>query len=73
MIGKQTLNNFTEFGIPLIKKMLNKMRFKAEEPEEVDGTHNQWTDDYKLLDLEPQGLLSEYLEMGKIIIKYQIV
>ncbi|XP_065159820.1 anoctamin-1-like isoform X3 [Atheta coriaria] len=70
MIGKQTLNNFTEFGIPLIKKMLNKMRFKAEEPEEVDGTHNQWTDDYKLLDLEPQGLLSEYLEM---VVQYGFV
>ncbi|XP_017778600.1 PREDICTED: anoctamin-1 isoform X2 [Nicrophorus vespilloides] len=61
MIGKQAFHSVFEIIKPLAIKMYNKFKFKIK-PEEV-CTQNQWTEDYKLLELEPNGLFQEYLEM----------
>lgn len=69
MIGKQAINAVTEMLVPLLLKMYNsvkvKMGIQEASPEEVGIIScNQWTEDYKLSDLQSQSLYSEYLEMG---------
>ncbi|KAK4887282.1 hypothetical protein RN001_003553 [Aquatica leii] len=67
MIGKQALNSIIEMILPLIMKMYNSFKISTgiEKPESEDDIIccNQWTEDYTLSDIEPQGLFNEYLEM----------
>lgn len=65
MIGKQALNAILEMVIPLLVKVYNTYYLKKSSSDEDVISCNQWTEDYKLLDLEPGGLFTEYLEMGK--------
>lgn len=69
MIGKQILNALIENVVPLLQKIYNSFKIKmglkkSSNGEEVIVSCNQWTEDYKLLDLSSQNLFSEYLEMG---------
>lgn len=64
MIGNQALTSIIEIVVPFVTKLINKLELKTEKTTEDIRSHNQWTDDYKLLDLEPHGLFNEYLEMG---------
>uniref|UniRef100_A0A1Y1MA25 Anoctamin n=2 Tax=Photinus pyralis TaxID=7054 RepID=A0A1Y1MA25_PHOPY len=67
MIGKQALNSALEMITPFLKKMYNSFQvstgMKKRSSEEHIICCNQWTEDYTLSDLEPQGLFNEYLEM----------
>ncbi|XP_044253910.1 anoctamin-1-like isoform X1 [Tribolium madens] len=68
MIGKQAINAVAEMVVPLLKKMYNSVKVSMgiqEAPPDQIGiiSCNQWTEDYKLLDLQSQSLFSEYLEM----------
>ncbi|XP_068908006.1 anoctamin-1-like isoform X4 [Tenebrio molitor] len=68
MVGKQAINAVTENVLPLLTKMYNSVRIKmgiknASPEEEIIISCNQWTEDYKLLDMPAQSLFSEYLEM----------
>ncbi|KAF2904356.1 hypothetical protein ILUMI_01814 [Ignelater luminosus] len=67
MIGNQALNAILEMIIPHILKMYNTFKVKTGlekvHSEDTIISCNQWTEDYKLSDLEPQGLFYEYLEM----------
>lgn len=63
MIGNQALTSIIEIVVPFVTKLINKLELKTEKTTEDIRSHNQWTDDYKLLDLEPHGLFNEYLEM----------
>lgn len=70
MIGNQAVNGIMEMVIPFLVKMYNTLKVttgieKAMKTEEVVVSCNQWTEDYKLAEIEPRTLYSEYLEMGK--------
>lgn len=69
MIGNQALNAILEMIIPHILKMYNTFKIKTGlekvHSEDTIISCNQWTEDFKLSDMEPQGLFYEYLEMGK--------
>lgn len=70
MIGNQAINGIIEMVIPFLFKMYNTLKVttgieKAMKTEEVVISCNQWTEDYKLAEIEPRTLYSEYLEMGK--------
>lgn len=67
MIGNQAINTILEMAIPFLVKIYKTYYLKKSYSEEVISC-NQWTEDYKLSDLEPGGLFTEYLEMGKFII-----
>ncbi|XP_060532347.1 anoctamin-1-like isoform X2 [Cylas formicarius] len=68
MIGKQAVNTILEMIIPLLFKMYQTFVVttgieRAEKEEELIVSCNQWTEDYKLSELESQSLFAEYLEM----------
>ncbi|XP_074041423.1 anoctamin-2 isoform X3 [Leptinotarsa decemlineata] len=68
MIGNQAVNTVTEMVIPLLMKMYNTFVVtmgidKVEKEEVALISCNQWTEDYKLGDLESRTLFAEYLEM----------
>lgn len=70
MIGNQALNAIIEMVIPFLIKMYNTLKVttgieKAMKTEEIVISCNQWTEDYKLSEIEPRTLYSEYLEMGR--------
>lgn len=72
MIGNQAMNAIIEMGTPLLLKMYNTLKVttgieKAMKTEEVVISCNQWTEDYKLTEIESRTLYYEYLEMGKPI------
>lgn len=69
MIGNQAINGIFEMVIPLMVKMYKTLKVttgieKALKTEDVIISCNQWTEDYKLSELESNSLYSEYLEMG---------
>lgn len=69
MIGNQAMNGIIEMVIPFLYKMYNTLKVttgieKAMKTEEVVVSCNQWTEDYKLSEIESGTLYSEYLEMG---------
>lgn len=64
MIGDQAINSFMEMLVPFLKKIYKRTGLNKTHTEEAIASHNQWTEDYKLLDTKPQGLLHEYLEVG---------
>lgn len=68
MIGKQAVNSLMEMLIPFLYKVYNSFKqstgLNKTHSEETIISCNQWTEDYKLSDMEPQGLFHEYLEMG---------
>ena len=74
---KQTLNNFTELGIPLIKILLKYVKLylvkRKSTPEEDRGQEGlrkkltattPWGRDYQLAPERDHGLFWEYLELG---------
>ncbi|XP_030747192.1 anoctamin-1-like isoform X2 [Sitophilus oryzae] len=68
MIGNQAMNTILEMVIPLGYKMYKTFVVttgieRAEKEEDVLISCNQWTEDYKLSQLESRSLFSEYLEM----------
>lgn len=69
MIGNQALNGVLEMVLPFVWKMYNTFKISTGLEKSLSNDEivccNQWTEDYKLSDLEPQGLFWEYLEMGK--------
>lgn len=68
MIGKQAVNSFIEMLIPFFYKMYNSFKqstgLNTTHSEETINCYNQWTEDYKLSDMQYQGLFYEYLEMS---------
>ncbi|KAF5304573.1 hypothetical protein FQA39_LY09624 [Lamprigera yunnana] len=68
MIGKQAVTSILEILLPFLMKMYNSFKVSTG-IDKVDTTDdaiiccNQWTEDYTLSDIEPQGLFYEYLEM----------
>lgn len=69
MVGNQAINAIVEMVIPFLFKMYNTLKVttgieKAMKTEEVVVSCNQWTEDYKLSEIESRTLYSEYLEMG---------
>lgn len=69
MIGNQAVNGILEMVIPLLTKLYNTFKIQTgiekESNEAVVISCNQWTEDYKLIDLDMYSLFHEYLEMGK--------
>ncbi|CAH1180912.1 unnamed protein product [Phyllotreta striolata] len=68
MIGNQAVNTIIEMVIPLFLKMYKTFIIttgieKAEKEEVALISCNQWTEDYKLSELESRSLFAEYLEM----------
>ncbi|KAG5895568.1 hypothetical protein JTB14_002332 [Gonioctena quinquepunctata] len=68
MIGNQAMNTVMEMVVPLLMKMYKTFVVttgieKAEKEEIALISCNQWTEDYKLGDLESRTLFAEYLEM----------
>ncbi|XP_076257406.1 anoctamin-1-like isoform X2 [Rhynchophorus ferrugineus] len=68
MIGNQAMNTIMEMLIPLGYKMYKTFVVttgieKSEADEDIIISCNQWTEDYKLSELESRSLFSEYLEM----------
>ena len=69
MVGNQALNAVIEIGVPVLLKIYTSARItvgikKESTQEEVIISCNQWTEDYKLSDMQSLNLFSEYLEMG---------
>ncbi|XP_063915509.1 anoctamin-1-like isoform X2 [Zophobas morio] len=68
MVGNQALNAVIEIGVPVLLKIYTSARItvgikKESTQEEVIISCNQWTEDYKLSDMQSLNLFSEYLEM----------
>ena len=77
-ILKQTLNNFTELGIPLIKILIKYIKLyllKRKRSPDEEGDHEEglrkklaattpWGRDYQLAPERDHGLFWEYLELG---------
>lgn len=73
MIGNQAVNTILEMVIPFLMKMYQTFKVttgieKAKKEEITLISCNQWTEDYKLSELQSRSLFSEYLEMGKELI-----
>lgn len=74
MIGNQAVNGILEMVIPLLTKLYNTFKIRAGIKEESNEAEviscNQWTEDYKLIDLDMYSLFQEYLEMGNTIVAF---
>ena len=63
MIGKQVINNFVEYIVPLLpslNRLCRNRRHTTEQP--------RWEIDYGLLNFHSNTLMDEYLELGNISI-----
>ncbi|XP_065912183.1 anoctamin-7-like [Dysidea avara] len=60
MLGKQTLNNFVELGVPYTKRLIAWWKRKEETEEDV---FTRWEKDFELPPLSRNGLFEEYLEL----------
>lgn len=69
MIGKQTLNNFKEICIPLLKNIWRARKGRQQE-KEASNAYTRWEKDYDLETMPPLGLFDEYLEM---VIQYGFI
>ncbi|XP_057668249.1 anoctamin-2-like isoform X2 [Diorhabda carinulata] len=68
MIGNQAINAVMEMSVPVAMKMYKTFIVttgidKADKEETALISCNQWTEDYKLSEIESKSLYSEYLEM----------
>lgn len=76
MVGKQIMNSILEMFIPWITKTViicwNRMGITHSYSSEGVNlrTHNQWTEDYKLLPWQFMSMFNEYLEM---VIQYGFI
>lgn len=76
MIGKQIMNSVLEMLMPLLIKTLTGvwnrigLTSSVEDDTETIKTHNQWTEDYKLLPWQFMSMFNEYLEM---VIQYGFI
>lgn len=76
MVGKQIMNSVLEMLMPLLIKTLTNLwnrvgvsKVHKDDPETIK-THNQWTEDFKLLPWQFMSMFSEYLEM---VIQYGFI
>lgn len=74
MIGNQAINGIVEMVVPFLVKMYKTLKVttgieKASKTEDIVISCNQWTEDYKLSEMDPRTLYYEYLEMGELIYK----
>lgn len=76
MVGKQIMNSVMEMLIPVVTKFLTNIwnhigvRRTWSDTDVNIRTHNQWTEDYKLLPWQFMSMFNEYLEM---IIQYGFI
>lgn len=76
MVGKQIMNSILEMLIPFLTKTLTTLWNRVglstavEDDTETIKTHNQWTEDYKLLSWRFMSMFNEYLEM---VIQYGFI
>ncbi|XP_063708488.1 anoctamin-5 isoform X2 [Culicoides brevitarsis] len=76
MVGKQIMNSVMEMTLPILTKTLTNIwnhigvRRTWSDTDVNIRTHNQWTEDYKLLPWQFMSMFSEYLEM---VIQYGFI
>ncbi|XP_014664838.1 PREDICTED: anoctamin-1-like isoform X2 [Priapulus caudatus] len=62
MLGKQfIMNNSIEIALPRIMRFVRRIMFKGDVDDEA--RQKQWVRDFRLIDMGPNGLFPEYLEL----------